>query len=232
MELSGNHKRLVAFHHPRGAAFTPFSFIPFSNPLPLSQFGVRFGGSALFFSDLMRGLHGSPDGTSGKPWRVLGVDIDRESISSRVFETPGIDIMIADTFSERVALAVRELRSRFPGAMFVVLDADHSKSSVQLELQLVTRLTLPGDYVIVEDSNLNGHPAYPGWGAGPWEAVTQFLAMNRRAYNRDVQTELKFGHTQAPCGFLQRLGGDDVFDPIRERPRQLEHEISMASAKL
>jgi cephalosporin hydroxylase len=193
---------------------------------------VRFGGSALFFSDLMRGLHGSPDGSSGKPWRVLGVDIDRDSISSRVFDTPGIEILIADTFSERVALAVRQLRAKFPGPMFVVLDADHAKSSVLLELQLVTRLTAPGDYVIVEDSNLNGHPAYPGWGPGPWEAVTEFLAMNRRAYDRDVQTELKFGHTQAPCGFLQRVGGDEeVFDAIRELPRKLEEEITVMNAK-
>jgi cephalosporin hydroxylase len=127
-----------------------------------------------------------------------------------------------------VVQAVRDVRSEFPGPMFVVLDADHSKSSVQLELQLVTRLTMPGDYVIVEDSNLNGHPAYPGWGPGPWEAVTEFLAMNRRAYKRDINAELKFGHTQAPCGFLQRLGDDSgsVFDPIREQPRRLEEEIS------
>jgi cephalosporin hydroxylase len=180
----------------------------------------------------MRGLHGSSEGAGGKSWRVFGVDIDRESIASRVFDTPGIEVMIADTFSERVVLAVRELRSKLPGPMFVVLDADHAKSSVQLELQLVTRLTLPGDYVIVEDSNLNGHPAYPGWGPGPWEAVTEFLAMNRRAYSRDVLTELKFGHTQAPCGFLQRLGdgSGEVFDPIREEPRKLEDEISVSNA--
>jgi cephalosporin hydroxylase len=193
---------------------------------------VRYGGSALFFSDVMRGLHGRADAAGGKSWRVFGVDIDRESIASRVFETEGIELLIADTFSERVARAVRELRSEIPGPMFVVLDADHGKSSVQLELQLVTRLTMPGDYVIVEDSNLNGHPAYPGWGPGPWEAVTEFLAMNRRAYKRDIVSELKFGHTQAPCGFLLRAGeGDDVVvDPIREQPRRLEEEISLSSA--
>ncbi len=190
---------------------------------------MRYGGSALFFSDVMTGLHGSADLPSGRSWRVFGVDIDRESIAGRVFETAGIEVLIADTFSERVGRAVRELRAEIPGPMFVVLDADHGKSSVQLELQLVTRLTMPGDYVIVEDSNLNGHPAYPGWGPGPWEAVTEFLAMNRRAYHRDVHSELKFGHTQAPCGFLQRTGsGDDVvFDPIREQPRSLEEEITL-----
>jgi hypothetical protein len=29
---------------------------------------------------------------------VFGIDIDRDSIASRVFKTDGIDIMIADTF--------------------------------------------------------------------------------------------------------------------------------------
>jgi len=59
------------------------------------------------------------------------------------------------------------------------LAGDHSKANVLRELQTFTPLLNEGDYLIVEDSNINGHPVFDDFGDGPWEAVTEFLAMNR-----------------------------------------------------
>ena len=64
--------------------------------------------------------------------------------------------------------------------------------------QVLAPVLRAGDYVVVEDSNLDGHPVYHGWGPSPYDAVTEFLAYNRRAFRRDVAREAKFLWTQAP----------------------------------
>jgi cephalosporin hydroxylase len=42
---------------------------------------------------------------------------------------------------------------------------------VYQELLLLLPLLQKGDYVVVEDSDINGHPVLPSYGPGPWEAV-------------------------------------------------------------
>src|SRR6266705_423257 len=60
----------------------------------------------------------------------------------------------------------------------IVLGSDHSKQHVLNELNLLARHVSLGSYIIVEDTNLNGHPAYESFGDGPQEAVEEFLMTN------------------------------------------------------
>jgi cephalosporin hydroxylase len=60
-----------------------------------------------------------------------------------------------------------------------------------------------GSYLIVEDSNVNGHPVYPSFGPGPYEAVQAFLATNR-SFVPDMSRE-KFLVSWCPQGFLRRV---------------------------
>ena len=78
-------------------------------------------------------------------------------------------------------------------------DADHGAANVTLELQMLVPVLKPGDYVIVEDTNLDGHEhaVAPGWGPSPYDAITQFMAMNRDVFERDLHREVKFGFSQA-----------------------------------
>ena len=62
----------------------------------------------------------------------------------------------------------------------------------------------PLDYLIVEDSNINGHPVYPEFGAGPMEAILAYQKKYPDDYNSDTEKEEKFGFTFAPSGFLIR----------------------------
>jgi acyl dehydratase len=86
--------------------------------------------------------------------------------------------------------------------VMVVLDSDHSKDHVLEELRLYSSLVTAGQYLIVEDTNLNGHPVLPEHGAGPMEAVEAFLA-EASDFRRDPSKD-KFLLTFNPCGYLLR----------------------------
>jgi cephalosporin hydroxylase len=88
--------------------------------------------------------------------------------------------------------------------VMVVLDAAHDAEHVIEELRIYHQLVSPGSYLIVEDTNVNGHPVEPGFGAGPTEAIETFMSENDLFY---VDTEMeKFHLTFNPGGFLKRRG--------------------------
>ena len=89
--------------------------------------------------------------------------------------------------------------------MFVILDSDHTAQHVLAELEWVSSVLREGDYLVVEDGIINGHPVEPDWGAGPWEAVDQFMRIDfPLLYTHDVAREQKFGVTSAPNGYWVR----------------------------
>ena len=88
-------------------------------------------------------------------------------------------------------------------SVLVILDSDHSREHVLDELRLYSPLVTPGSYVIVEDTQLNGHPVWPDFGPGPMEAVDIFLSENDD-FVIDASRE-KFYLTWNPRGYLKRV---------------------------
>lgn len=87
--------------------------------------------------------------------------------------------------------------------VMVILDSDHTEAHVAKELVLLANEVSVGCYLIVEDSNINGHPVLPDFGPGSYEAVQKFLAANSN-FKVDPARE-KFLLTFSPDGFLKRM---------------------------
>ncbi len=165
-------------------------------PSLIVEFGTRFGGSALFFSLIGRAIN--PDLT------VLSVDISHAEVDQVVHDTPSIKLLTVSTTDVSVADTIVEMRRNSPGKLFFILDSNHTKGHVLAELALLRSVVQPGDYLIVEDGNINGHPVLPGWGDGPTEALAAYFEMYPEDYTVDVNRETKFGFTFAPSGYLIR----------------------------
>jgi cephalosporin hydroxylase len=150
--------------------------------------GTAYGGSARYLASVCDGIeHG----------RVITVDTQK--FEDRP-EHPRIEYVFGSS-TDPAFLA--DLRTRTYGhSLMVILDSDHRKQHVLHELLAYGELVPPGHYLIVEDTNVNGHPVFPSHGPGPWEAVTEFLAFNSN-YEVDRSCE-RLLHTANPRGFLRR----------------------------
>ena len=161
-----------------------------TKPDVLVEAGTFKGGSAFFFASIFDLL---------KRGRVLTIDID---------EYPGtpkderITYLLGSSTSDAIFQAVKS--SIHPGEkVMVVLDSDHHKAHVLNELKLYSSLVTIGNYLVVEDTDINGHPVYASFGPGPMEAVLEFLKTNSN-FEQD-RTREKFGVTMFPGGWLRRV---------------------------
>jgi cephalosporin hydroxylase len=166
-------------------------------PSLVVEFGTAHGGSALFFATIMEKLRDN--------YVVFTVDIDRARIHGEVLAHERIEVLVASSDDDVVRKRLSELRAAHPGPMFAILDSDHSEAHVFRELELLHTVMTRGDYLVVEDTQLNGHPVIPNWGPGPHEAVQRFLSKYPGEFWQDRRREAKFGFSFAPDAFLVKL---------------------------
>jgi len=163
--------------------------------------GAYEGGSTLFFANLFDLL-----GTG----TVVSIDIgEREGVwhekvraHPRVVRIQGSSTDPAVV--EQVYDIVGEERNNF-----VILDSLHTKEHVLQEILSYKDLLSRGNYLIVEDSNLNGHPLPKEWhpqtaaAGGPYEALEVFLQTNDE-FEIDSLMEKRFLFSYAPNGYLRK----------------------------
>jgi cephalosporin hydroxylase len=156
--------------------------------------GTRHGGSALFFADLLaaRGARGC----------VISIDVDHDSL--RIQPHRYLKLLKGDSASPEIQKLVQSFLPAQRAPMFVILDSDHSKAHVLRELNTYVPFMKPGDYLVVEDSCVNGHPVRPDFGPGPMEAIEEFLGSSPGALVPDEARESKFGCTFAPRGYYRK----------------------------
>jgi cephalosporin hydroxylase len=145
-------------------------------PRFILQTGVAGGGSALFFATLLD-LIGMEPGAL-----VIGVDAVLTP-EARTLNHPRIRLIEGDSVA---APTLRRIESLLPaGGGMVSLDSDHTAGHVTEELRLYREYVAAGGYLVVEDTNINGHPVFPAFGPGPMEAVEAFLREDLRFVRDD-----------------------------------------------
>lgn len=151
--------------------------------------GTAFGGSALFLASILDMI------SKGK---VLTVEINRRQMPKHrrieYFFGSSTNQNVIERISARIA----------PGdKVMVILDSDHHKEHVLAEMKIYSQFVSVDSYLIVEDTNIGGHPVWEDHGPGPWEAVREFMR-STKSFVID-KTREKYLLTNNPGGFLKRV---------------------------
>lgn len=159
-----------------------------TEPDLIIECGTAFGGSALYLAAICE--------LAGRG-RVVTVDI--EAVPGR----PQHRLIQYVTGSSTDPTIVDGIRAQSRGRRaMVILDSDHSKAHVLAEMRLYHELVGVGCYLIVEDTDVNGHPVLPDFGPGPKEAVDEFLALHPEFVVDSDRERLMM--TLNPGGYLRR----------------------------
>ncbi len=155
--------------------------------------GTAHGGSAYYMASLFDLM--------GKG-KVLSIDIEGKPGRP---EHPRVEYLLSSSVDEPALSRAREAAAAAK-TVLVILDSDHSAAHVRRELDVYAPLVTPGSYLIVEDTNVYGHPVLMEHGPGPMEALDDFLAQTDE-FVIDSSRE-KYFLTFNPRGFLKRVGPD------------------------
>jgi cephalosporin hydroxylase len=154
--------------------------------------GTAMGGAALFFASICDLI--------GKG-RVFTIDsnVHRRPCQSN---HKRITYYVGGTIDKDIIGHI-EKKIRSTDVVLVNLDSGHNMQHVLDEMNVWHKFVTPGSYMIVEDSDINGHPVYPEFGPGPYEAIHEFLKTNHD-FEIDKKRE-KFTFTSNPDGFLRKI---------------------------
>jgi len=159
-------------------------------PDVIIETGTGSGGGTLFFASICDMVGNG---------RIIAIDIvDKEDRPHH----NRITYLHGSSTSEEIADQVRRLISDKDKVM-VSLDSYHHKEHVLRELEIYSKFVNKGSYIVVEDTNLNGHPVVPTGDPGPMEAVEEFLRGDKN-FAIDKSRE-KFFLTFNPNGYLKRI---------------------------
>ncbi len=161
-------------------------------PDVIVETGIARGGSVAYLLSICR-LVGKGE--------VVGVDIEITSQASHLANVPDVTLLKGSSTDPGIVQQVKDIiRGR---SALVILDSDHARDHVLEEMRLYSEFVPVGGYMIVEDSNVNGHPIKPEHGPGPYEAIEAFLA-ECDDFEIDKSRE-KYYLTFNPNGYLRRI---------------------------
>lgn len=167
-----------------------------TRPDVIVEAGSFHGGSAALWAMILEQVN--PAG------RVVTIDIKDMMVRARQLPVvqERVDFLLGSSTEPRI---VQEVARRVQGKKaLVILDSLHTRDHVLDELRAYSPFVPVGGYLIVQDTNINGHPIYPPpLGPGPYEAVEDFLKENP-GFEVDKSRE-RLLLTFSPGGYLKRV---------------------------
>lgn len=157
-------------------------------PNVIIESGTGIGGSTLFLASCCDLVNKG---------QVISIDIDDQSNKPT---HKRITYLRGSSISREIINEIRKLISDLDKVL-VILDSKHTKQHVLQELKIYSKFVTPGSYIIVEDTNVGGHPVKPNHYPGPMEAVNEFIKNNHN-FIIDKSKE-KFLLTFNPNGYLK-----------------------------
>lgn len=150
--------------------------------------GTWSGGSALFLATICDSINNG---------MIFSIDTSKKEFPFHNRITYFTGSSTNDEIFKKVTKQVKKTDK-----VLVILDSDHSKEHVLKEMELYGNLITKDSYLIVEDTNINGHPVLPDWGLGPMEAVEEFL-LRHSEFSIDKSKE-NLLMTFNPNGYLKK----------------------------
>jgi len=160
-------------------------------PELIVETGTYQGGTAHFLASMCE-LVGTGE--------VLTIDIEEHTGRPA---HPRITYLHGSSTDDSILARVRE-RAKGKQSVLVILDSDHRRDHVRREMEYYGPLVTEGNYLIVEDTNINGNPVLPESGPGPMEAIQDFLQTHSE-FSIDRSME-KLLMTFNPGGYLKKIG--------------------------
>ena len=157
--------------------------------------GTWHGGSAALWATILQQVN--PEG------RIITLDInDNVSAAKQLpIVKEKVEFLLGSSVDPAI---VAQVAKRVQGKkVLVILDSDHHKNHVLAEMKAYGPLVTKDSYMIVQDTNANGHPVLEKFGPGPMEAVEEFLATNDQ-FRPDREAE-RLLFTMHPKGYLNRV---------------------------
>ncbi|MBU0908620.1 MAG: cephalosporin hydroxylase family protein [Proteobacteria bacterium] len=192
----------VPIHKHPGDMFNYQQILFTQKPDYIIECGAFQGGSTMFFADTLNLI--------GKG-KIVSVDIcEREERWYPQVEAHERTILIPGSSVAADVVAQVKETVKDGESFFVILDSLHTKAHVLAEMESYGPLLAKGNYMIVEDSNLNGHPLPPEWHTqtmqegGPFEAVQEYMRIHHD-FVVDLQMEHRFLFSYAPSGYLVKI---------------------------
>lgn len=152
-------------------------------PRWIVEAGTKFGGSALFFQDMLDIV--------GEGGRVI--TIDKYPVEKAKDER--ITYIEDSSTNDAVVEQVKQMVGQ--DTVMVVLDSNHSRVHVKWELHKWAPVVTPGQYLVVEDCY-----GKDGVKVGPGEAVDWFLSVNREFVQTNLDRQYLIGFCRG--GFLRK----------------------------